>query len=80
MEDLGPPSGREVRLGGAGLPIHHGCGKAGAGRGRRGERGVGGGAAGVVGRAGSGGRGDGCRGKPPLFLPMPDFMASAGEG
>jgi len=30
--------------------------------------------------AGSGGRGAGRRGEPPLFLPTPDSMASAGEG
>jgi len=30
VEDPGPPGGREVQLGGAGLPIHHGCGKVGA--------------------------------------------------
>jgi len=59
VEDPGPPGGREMRAGGTGLPLHHGCGKAGAGRGggRRRERGVGAGGAGVVGRAGSGGGG-----------------------
>jgi len=31
VEDPEPPGGREVRLGAAEVPIHHGCGKAGAG-------------------------------------------------
>ena len=31
VEDPGPPGGQEVRLGGAGLPIHHRCEKVGAG-------------------------------------------------
>jgi len=53
------------------------CGKAGAGRGGRSERGVGGGAAGVRGGAGSGAKEPGAGGTP-LFLPTPDFMASAG--
>jgi len=33
VEDPGPPGGREVRAGGTGLPLRHGCGEAGAGRG-----------------------------------------------
>jgi len=53
VEDPGLPGGREVRAGSTGLPLHHGCGEAGAGRVRRSERGVGGGAAGVG--AGAGG-------------------------
>jgi len=51
VEDPGPPDGGEVRAGGTGLPLHHGCGKPRAGRGGHSERGVGGGAAGVVGGA-----------------------------
>jgi len=79
MKDPGPPGGREVWAGGTGLPLRHGCGKAGASRGARSERGVGGGGAGMVGGAGGGGRGAGRPGTP-LFLPTPDFMASTGEG
>jgi len=75
VEDSGPPGGREVRAGGTGLPLHHGCGEADAGRGRRRnevseaelrewveEQG-----------AEELGAGEGL----PLFLPTPDFMGSA---
>ena len=40
VQNPGPPCRREVQPGGTGLPFHHGCGKAGPGRGRGGERGV----------------------------------------
>jgi len=35
VEHPGPPGGREVRAGGARLPLYYGCGKAGAGGGGR---------------------------------------------
>ena len=54
MQDPGPPGGRKMQPGGAGLPLLHGCGEAGTSRGRHGERGVGSGAAGVGGLTGSG--------------------------
>ena len=41
VENPEPPGGREVRAGGVGLPLHHECGKVGAGQGGgRRERGV----------------------------------------
>ena len=68
-----------MRAGGTRLAVLYGCGKAGAGRGRGrcGECGVGFGGAGVAGGAGGGGGGAG--GEEPLFLPTPDFMASAAD-
>ena len=77
VEDPEPLGGREVWAGSTRLSLHHGCGKAGAGRGGWSERGVGGGAAGVPGGAGSGAE-EPEAGGTPLFLPTPDFMASAG--
>ena len=77
MEDPGPPGGREVQPGGTGLSQFYGCGKAGPAeedsvsevseaelREFFGELGA------EVEEPGVGGT--------PLFLPTPDFMASAG--
>jgi len=80
VENPRPPGGWEVQPGGARLPLLYGCGKTGAGRGGGccGERGVWAGGVGMAGGVGSVGRGAGGGEEPPLLLPTPDFMASAG--
>jgi len=70
VEGAGPTGRREVQRGGAGLPFDHGRGQAGAGGGRAGGVGVDGGAGSESGEVGAGGT--------SLFLPTPDFMATAG--
>jgi len=73
VQDPAPPGRRKVQPGGAGLQYSIDVERrVPAEEGRRRERGVGGGATPVEG-------GGGGRGRVTLFLPTPDFMASAGE-
>jgi len=78
VENEGPPGRWEVQPGGAGLPLRHGCGKAGVPRTMLGVRLL-------SGSAGSGKRRErrreelGTREELPLFLSTPSVMASAGE-
>jgi len=77
VEDSGPPRGWEVQPGRARLSVCHGCWQASASRGGRcSECGVGTGGVGMDEEQEAGAKVASAR-QTPLFLPTPDFMASA---